>query len=107
LEEEGYCLENHQEEEDHFGWLHPHHYKGKFDKHRTCQNSRRPIASSHMSITYSLEDSRIHNRQEDTLMELSMFKDMDRWYDKAQQAIERVAYIGAFQQIRDKEEHGI
>jgi hypothetical protein len=33
-----YCEEDHQEEEDHSGSLHPHHHGGKYDKHRACQN---------------------------------------------------------------------
>jgi hypothetical protein len=40
-------------------------------------------------------------------MALAMCKYMERWYEKAQQAIERVDYIGAVQQGRDKEEHDI
>jgi hypothetical protein len=51
--------------------------------------------------------SRITELQEDTLMALAMSKDMEWWYEKSQQAIERVDYIGAVQQGRDKEEHNI
>jgi hypothetical protein len=40
-------------------------------------------------------------------MELAMCKDMERWYEKVQQAVERVDYIGVVQQGRDKEEHDI
>jgi hypothetical protein len=32
---------------------------------------------------------------------------MERWYEKAQQAMKRVDYIGVVQQGRDKEEHDI
>jgi len=32
---------------------------------------------------------------------------MEQWYEKAQQVVERVNYIGAVQQGRDKEEHDI
>jgi hypothetical protein len=46
--------------------------------------------------------------QEDTLMALTTCKDMERWYEKAQQAIDRIEYIDAVQQGRtDKEEHDI
>jgi hypothetical protein len=45
--------------------------------------------------------------QEDTLMELAMCKDMERWYEKAHQAVERINYINAVQQGRDTEEHDI
>jgi hypothetical protein len=45
--------------------------------------------------------------QEDTLMALATCKDMERWYERVQQAVERLEYIDAVQQGRDKEEHGI
>jgi hypothetical protein len=51
--------------------------------------------------------SRIIEFQEDTLMALATCKDMERWYEKAQQDVERIEYIGAVQQGRDKEEHDI
>jgi hypothetical protein len=51
--------------------------------------------------------ARIAELQEDTLMALATCKDMERWYEKVQQAVERVDYIGAVQQGRDKEEHDI
>jgi hypothetical protein len=41
--------------------------------------------------------ARIAELQEDTLMALAMCKDMEWWYEKVQQAIERVDYIGAVQ----------
>jgi hypothetical protein len=41
--------------------------------------------------------TRIVELQEDTLMALATFKDMKRWYDKAQEAVERVDYINAVQ----------
>jgi len=40
-------------------------------------------------------------------MALATCKDMERWYERAQQAVERLKYIEAIQQGRDKEEHGI
>jgi hypothetical protein len=40
-------------------------------------------------------------------MELATCKDMERWYEKSQQAMERVDYISVFQQGRDIEEHKI
>jgi hypothetical protein len=40
-------------------------------------------------------------------MALTTCKDMEWWYEKAQQAMEKVDYIGAVQQGRDKEEHDI
>jgi hypothetical protein len=45
--------------------------------------------------------------QEDTLMALVTCKDMERWYERVQQVVERLEYIEAVQQGRDKEEHGI
>jgi hypothetical protein len=35
--------------------------------------------------------------QEDTLMVLETCKDMERWYEKAHQAVERIDYISAVQ----------
>jgi hemerythrin len=40
-------------------------------------------------------------------MVLAMCKDMERWYEKEQQVMERVDYINAVQQGRDIEEHDI
>ena len=40
-------------------------------------------------------------------MALATCKDMEQWYEKAQQEVERLEYIEAVQQNRDKEEHGI
>jgi hypothetical protein len=51
--------------------------------------------------------AKIVELQEDTLMALTTCKDMERWYERAQQAIERIEYIDAVQQGRDKEEHDI
>jgi hypothetical protein len=45
--------------------------------------------------------------QEDIIMVLVTCKDMERWYDKAHQAVERIDYISAVQQGRDVEEHSI
>jgi hypothetical protein len=42
--------------------------------------------------------AKIVELQEDTLMALATCKDMERWYEKVQQAMERVDYIGAVQQ---------
>jgi hypothetical protein len=39
--------------------------------------------------------ARITELQEDTLMALSTCKDMERWYEKVQQAMERIDYISA------------
>jgi DNA repair ATPase RecN len=36
--------------------------------------------------------------QEDTLMALTTCKDMERWYERVQQVVERLKYIGAVQQ---------
>jgi hypothetical protein len=51
--------------------------------------------------------ARIVELQEDTLMALATCKDMERWYEKAHQAMERIDYISAVQQGRDAEEHDI
>jgi hypothetical protein len=51
--------------------------------------------------------ARIVELQEDTLMALATCKDMERWYEKAQQAVERIDYINLVQQGRDTEEHDI
>jgi hypothetical protein len=40
-------------------------------------------------------------------MELATLKDMERWYKKAHQAMERIDYISTVQQGRDVEEHDI
>jgi hypothetical protein len=40
-------------------------------------------------------------------MELAMFKDMERWYEKEQKFMERVDYNNVVQQGRDTEEHDI
>jgi hypothetical protein len=52
--------------------------------------------------------ARIIEIQEDTLMALETCKDMERWYKKVHQAMERIDYISAtVQQGRDTEDHGI
>jgi hypothetical protein len=51
--------------------------------------------------------ARIVELQEDTLMALATCKDMERWYEKAHQAMERIDYISVVQQGRDVEEHDI
>jgi hypothetical protein len=55
----------------------------------------------------NLFTARIADIQEDILMELAMCKDMDRWYEKVHQAVERIDYISAVQQGRHAEEHDI
>jgi hypothetical protein len=45
--------------------------------------------------------------QEDTLMALATCKDVERWYEKAHQAVERIDYINVVQKGRDAEEHDI
>jgi hypothetical protein len=45
--------------------------------------------------------------QEDTLMGMETCKDMQRWYEKAHQALEQIDYINEVQKGRDTEEHGI
>jgi hypothetical protein len=40
-------------------------------------------------------------------MALETCKDVERWYEKAYQAVERIDYISAVQKGRDTEEHGI
>jgi hypothetical protein len=42
--------------------------------------------------------ARIVELQEYTLMELATCKDMEKWYEKSQQVVERVDYICAVQQ---------
>jgi hypothetical protein len=37
------------------------------------------------------------NFQEDTLMALVTYKDVERWYEKAHQVVERIDYINAVQ----------
>jgi hypothetical protein len=46
--------------------------------------------------------TKIVDLQEDTLMALATFKDMEQWYEKMQQDMEIVEYIGTVQQGRDK-----
>jgi hypothetical protein len=41
--------------------------------------------------------AKIDELQEDTLMALMMCKDMERWYERAQQSVERIKYIDAVQ----------
>jgi hypothetical protein len=45
--------------------------------------------------------------QEDTLMALETCKDMERWYEKTHQVVERINYISAVQKGRDGKEHDI
>jgi thioesterase domain-containing protein len=40
-------------------------------------------------------------------MALATCKDMERWYEKAHQVVERIDYISAVQNSRDAEEHDI
>jgi hypothetical protein len=51
--------------------------------------------------------ARIVELQEDNLMALAMCKDMERWYKKAHEDVERIDYISAVQQGQDAEEHDI
>jgi hypothetical protein len=51
--------------------------------------------------------ARIADLQEDTLMGMATCKDMQRWFEKAHQALERIDYISEIQKGRDSEEHGI
>jgi hypothetical protein len=50
---------------------------------------------------------RIVDLEEDTLMAFAMCKDMERWYEKEKQVVERVDYISSIQQGSDTEEHDI
>jgi hypothetical protein len=45
--------------------------------------------------------------QEYTLMVLMTRKDMELWYERARQDVERIEYIDAIKQGREKQEHGI
>ena len=49
----------------------------------------------------------ISNFQEDTLMALTTWKYMERWYEKAHQAVERIDHISMVQKGWDTEEHDI
>jgi hypothetical protein len=51
--------------------------------------------------------ARIVELQEDTLMALATCKDMERWYEKAQHAVERIKYISMVQKGSRHEEHDI
>jgi hypothetical protein len=51
--------------------------------------------------------SNIAEFQEDTLMELTTCKEMERWYDKEQQVVERLKFIEAVQKGQEKEDHEI
>jgi hypothetical protein len=39
--------------------------------------------------------------QEDTLMALATYKDVEKWYEKTYQVVERIDYINAMQKGRD------
>jgi hypothetical protein len=45
--------------------------------------------------------------QEDTLMALATCKDVERWYEKAHQVVERIDYINMIQKGREVEDHDI
>jgi len=45
----------------------------------------------------------IANFQEDTLMELATCKDVERWYEKAHQEVERIDYISLVHKGQDTE----
>jgi hypothetical protein len=49
----------------------------------------------------------IANFQEDTLMEMTTCKDVERWYEKTYQIVEIIDYISIVQKDRDVEELGI
>jgi hypothetical protein len=49
----------------------------------------------------------IFDFQEDTLMELETCKDIERWYEKDHQVVERIDYISTIQKGRDVEEYDI
>jgi hypothetical protein len=66
----------------------------------------REAYSQFMSETH-LFTACIVNIQKDTLMELETYKDVERWYEKAYQVVERIDYISAVQKDRDTEEYGI
>lgn len=51
--------------------------------------------------------ARVADLQEDTLMGMATYKDMQRRFEKAYQALERINYISEIQNGRDSEEHGI
>jgi len=51
--------------------------------------------------------TRIEYFQEDTLMGLATCKDMQRWYEKAHQALEKIDYISEVHKGQDTKEHGI
>jgi hypothetical protein len=64
-------------------------------------------AYSKFTSEWHLFTTGIANFQEDTLMEFPTCKDMERWYEKSHQGVERIAYIGAVQKGQDTEEHDI
>jgi uncharacterized protein YaeQ len=45
--------------------------------------------------------------QEDTLMELATCRDVEMWYEKSHQKVERIDFISAVQKGQDVEEHDI
>jgi hypothetical protein len=61
---------------------------------------RRKFQEAYNKFTdeWHLFTARIAELQEDTLMALVTCKDMERWYEKSQQSMERVDYISAVQQ---------
>jgi hypothetical protein len=61
---------------------------------------RSEFQEAYRKFTYErhLFTKRIIELQDNTLMALVTCKDMERWYKKVQQAMERVDYIGAVQQ---------
>jgi hypothetical protein len=59
-------------------------------------SSKKLTTSSQKNDTFLLE--KIVELQEDTLMALTTCKDMEKWYERAQQAVERLEYIDAVQQ---------
>ena len=45
--------------------------------------------------------------QEDTLMALATCKDVERWYEKSHQVVERINYISTVQKVQDAEKYNI
>jgi hypothetical protein len=85
------------------GEILPGHHTG----HGVPKRSEFQEAYNKFTDERHLFTARIVELQEDTLMALATCKDMERWYEKAHQAVERIDYISAVQQGRDTEEHDI
>jgi hypothetical protein len=70
---------------------------------------RNDFQDAYEKFTYErhLFTSGILDFQEDTLMALATCKDVEMWYEKDHQEVERIDYISAVQKGRDVEEHDI